>query len=62
MTKIEKITRNLILEIGEDPNREGLLKTPLRVSQSWSFLTSGYNLNINELQECILRVVWLFEL
>ena len=49
MNKIEEITRNLILEIGEDPNREGLLKTPLRVSQSWSFLTSGYNLNINEI-------------
>ena len=49
MTKIEEITRNLLFEIGEDPEREGLLKTPLRVSKSWSFLTSGYNLNINDI-------------
>ena len=39
----------MLKEIGENPKREGLLKTPLRVSKSWSFLTSGYNSDIKTL-------------
>ena len=46
---IEKITKKLLQEIGEDPSREGLLKTPLRVSKSWGFLTEGYNSNIDKI-------------
>ena len=37
----EKI-RELLAEMGEDPNREGLLKTPERVEKSLKFLMSGY--------------------
>jgi len=48
MDNIEKLTKDLLLEIGEDPKREGLLKTPHRVSKSWKFLTSGYNQTIND--------------
>lgn len=40
--KIEKLVRELLVELGEDPQREGLLKTPERVAQSLSYLTSGY--------------------
>jgi len=40
--KIEKLIRELLVELGEDPQREGLLKTPERVAQSLSYLTSGY--------------------
>ena len=46
---IEKITKKLLEEIGEDPSREGLLKTPLRVSKSWGFLTEGYSSNIDKI-------------
>ena len=42
MSKIEEITRQLLGEIGEDPNREGLIKTPLRVSKAWEFFSKGY--------------------
>jgi len=46
MKKIARLTRELLIEIGEDPEREGLLKTPERVAESWSFLTSGYRSNM----------------
>jgi len=40
--KIAQLVRELLAEIGEDPNREGLVKTPLRVALALDFLTSGY--------------------
>ena len=43
--KIEALVRQLLIELGEDPQREGLLKTPLRVAQAMSFLTQGYRSN-----------------
>ena len=46
--EIEKIVKNLLKEIGEDPSREGLLKTPRRVAKAWSFLSKGYNQNIDD--------------
>ena len=48
MVNIEKITKDLLIEIGENPDREGLLKTPLRVSKSWRYLVSGYQKTIEE--------------
>ena len=41
--KIKNLTKQLLEEIGEDPSREGLLKTPSRVSKAWSFFSRGYN-------------------
>ena len=39
-----------ILELlGEDPKREGLLRTPVRVSKAMKYLTSGYNFNPEEI-------------
>ena len=46
---MKKAVRNLLIEIGEDPEREGLLKTPLRVDQSLRFLTSGYKMDVEDI-------------
>ena len=40
------ITR-LLVELGEDPSREGLARTPLRVERALKFLTSGYTADID---------------
>ena len=42
------LIRQLLLELGEDPTREGLVRTPKRVEKSLAFLTSGYRANIDE--------------
>ena len=42
VSKIEKLIEELLLEIGEDPKREGLIKTPERVAKAWKFLAKGY--------------------
>ena len=47
--QLEKITRNLIETIGEDPSREGLLKTPKRVSKSWEYFSEGYRADVNNI-------------
>jgi GTP cyclohydrolase I len=44
--KIEALVRQLLIELGEDPNREGLQKTPLRVAKALSFLTHGYRTDV----------------
>ena len=41
--------RNLLTELGEDPTREGLLKTPERVEKSLKFLTRGYRQTLEEI-------------
>jgi len=40
--KIESIILDLLKEIGEDPEREGLQKTPHRVAKSWTTFAKGY--------------------
>ena len=41
--------KGVLEQIGEDPNREGLLKTPERVAKAMLFLTQGYDLNAEEI-------------
>ena len=45
---IENEIRQILLDLGEDPEREGLLKTPERVRKNLQFLTRGYKQNIDE--------------
>ena len=44
----QKNIREIILDLGEDPEREGLLKTPERVERSLRFLTRGYHQNLDD--------------
>ena len=44
----EGLIRNLLGTLGEDPQREGLRRTPLRVAKALDFLTSGYHLTVDE--------------
>lgn len=44
---IADLVRKMIARIGEDPNREGLRKTPERFEKAFKFLTSGYHQNLD---------------
>ena len=46
---IPDLIRNLLLNLGEDPTRVGLRKTPQRVEESFRFLTRGYSQDPNDL-------------
>ena len=48
-SNMENTVKQLLEQIGEDPSREGLLKTPLRVAKAWEFLTSGYSKDIKSI-------------
>ena len=45
---MQDVVRRLLTELGEDPDREGLVRTPNRVEKALRFLTSGYSANIDE--------------
>lgn len=47
--RLEEITKELLGLIGEDSTRQGLIKTPKRVAESWKFLSQGYHQNLNEI-------------
>ncbi len=43
--KIEKLLRQLLIEIGENPDREGLIGTPTRMAEMYEEIFSGYKIN-----------------
>ena len=46
---MNELIRKILAELGEDPSRDGLLRTPERVDRSLRYLTSGYKTNPDEL-------------
>lgn len=48
-TGIAEAVQNILVSIGEDPLREGLLQTPQRVERMYAELTEGYRMNLTEL-------------
>jgi GTP cyclohydrolase IA len=46
---MKDLIEKILMELGEDPSREGLQNTPERVEKSLKYLTSGYMTNIDEL-------------
>jgi GTP cyclohydrolase I len=46
---MEALIRQLLVDLGEDADREGLVKTPHRVAKAMAFLTSGYAADIDHI-------------
>ena len=45
--RIEELIKELIIQIGEDPDREGILGTPNRVANAWDFFSKGYTQDLD---------------
>ena len=48
-SRVEALVRDLLQEIGEDPERPGLLETPRRVATALALLTSGYSADLPQI-------------
>lgn len=46
--EFEALVRQMLVRLGEEPSREGLQRTPLRVAKAMDFLTSGYEMKVDE--------------
>jgi len=51
LEKMAKNNRDILKLIGEDPEREGLTKTPMRVAKALQFMTQGYKMNAKKILE-----------
>ena len=47
--RIRELVREILIALGEDPDREGLVKTPQRVADALAFLTSGTRTNLEQI-------------
>ena len=48
VNKLEELYRQILEGLGEDPSREGLLKTPARAASAMQYLTHGYQQSVDE--------------
>ena len=48
LARMEESFLQLLQAIGEDPNREGLLRTPIRAARAFEFLTNGYRQSLDD--------------
>lgn len=46
--RIAELIHEILIELGEDPDRQGLVKTPERVAEAYRFLTSGYEMTVED--------------
>ena len=51
---LESAYLNVLKEIGEDPAREGLQKTPERMAKAMKYLVKGYGENPEEILACLI--------
>ena len=49
ITGVPELVRELLTKMGEDPDREGLVRTPERMARSLKFLTGGYGKNVGDI-------------
>jgi GTP cyclohydrolase I len=56
---LESVIHNMLRELGEDPGRNGLIRTPSRVARSLRYLTSGYRQDLDKvLNEALFPVAY----
>lgn len=47
--RVDELTRGLLEAVGEDPERDGLVKTPHRVAKAWDYFSRGYRMDLKEI-------------
>jgi GTP cyclohydrolase I len=47
--KIAELMRDVLIRLGEDPEREGLVRTPVRIERALKYLTSGHRADLKEI-------------
>ena len=47
--ELTPLVREILVRLGEDPERDGLARTPKRVGEALRFLTSGYRMDVQQI-------------
>jgi GTP cyclohydrolase I len=58
-SRMAELVRKMLIQLGEDPERDGLQRTPLRVAQAYAELTKGYHMDPREvLNDALFEVTY----